>query len=130
VLLPETDVVGGGRDFHQWTSLLRATSALRAYHHVNRGDYTPWGIAEFLVLNPIFPRSAAYCYAQLDRRLGELAVLHGKRFDCHDTAAEMVARLEACDIQVLFQSGLHEFIGEAIQVTDRLSSEISTAYHF
>jgi uncharacterized alpha-E superfamily protein len=41
VLLPETDVVGGGRDFHQWTSVLRATSAVRAYHHVYRGDYTP-----------------------------------------------------------------------------------------
>ena len=27
VLLPETDVVGGGRDYHQWTSVLRATSA-------------------------------------------------------------------------------------------------------
>jgi len=131
VLLPETDVVGGGRDFHQWTSVLRATGALRAYHHVNRGDYTPWGIAEFLVLNPMFPRSAAYCYTQLDRRLGELSAIYdGARADCHDTAAEMVARLDACDIQTLFQSGLHEFIGEAIQVTNRLSSEISRAYHF
>lgn len=44
VLLPETDVVGGGRDYHQWTSVLRATSALRAYHHVYKGDYTPWGL--------------------------------------------------------------------------------------
>ncbi|HRP11710.1 MAG TPA: alpha-E domain-containing protein [Terricaulis sp.] len=131
VLLPETDVVGGGRDFHQWTSVLRATGALRAYHHVNRGDYTPWGIAEFLVLNPQFPRSAAYCFTQIDRRLGELGDLYGgPRQQCSDTAAEMVARLKACDIQTLFQAGLHEFIGEAIQVTNRLSGEISRAYHF
>jgi len=47
VLLPETDVVGGGRDYHQWTSVLRATSALRAYHHVYKGDYTPWGMRRF-----------------------------------------------------------------------------------
>ena len=131
VLLPETDVVGGGRDFHQWTSVLRATGALRAYHHVNRGDYTPWGIAEFLVLNPQFPRSAAYCFTQIDRRLNELAQLYdGQRFECHDIAASMVGRLEACDIQVLFQSGLHEFIGDPIQITNRLSGEISNAYHF
>ena len=131
VLLPETDVVGGGRDFHQWTSVLRATSALRAYHHVNRGDYTPWGIAEFLVLNPHFPRSAAYCYGQLDRRLGELSALYGgQRFECHATAADMLARLQASDIQTLFQSGLHEFIVEAIQVTNRLANEITRAYHF
>lgn len=131
VLLPETDVVGGGRDFHQWTSVLRATSALRAYHHVNRGDYTPWGIAEFLVLNRQFPRSAAYCFRQLDRRLGELGQIYGgERFACHDTAAEMVARLDRCDIHTLFQSGLHEFIGEAIEATNRLSTEIAAAYHF
>jgi uncharacterized alpha-E superfamily protein len=131
LLLPETDVVGGGRDFHQWTSVLRATSALRAYHHVNRGDYTPWGIAEFLILNTIFPRSAAYCYRHLDRRLGELAALYdNERLDCHETAANMVRKLDDCDIQTLFQSGMHEFIGEAIQATNRLSSEIARAYHF
>jgi uncharacterized alpha-E superfamily protein len=131
VLLPETDVVGGGRDYHQWTSVLRATSALRAYHHVNRGDYTPWGIAEFLILNTIFPRSAAYCYRQMERRLGELSMLYdGELSACHETAAEMVRRLEACDIQTLFQSGLHEFIAEAIQTTNRLSSEIARTYHF
>lgn len=131
VLLPETDVVGGGRDFHQWTSVLRATSALRAYHHVNRGDYTPWGIAEFLVLNPQFPRSAAYCFTQIERRLGELGELYGgPRAECHDTAADMVARLKACDIHTLFQSGLHEFIGESIVITNQLSNQISRAYYF
>jgi len=130
VLLPETDVVGGGRDFHQWAAVLRATSAMRAYHHVYRGDYSPWGITEFLVLSRIFPRSAAYCYVQIDRRLGELASMHGQRFACHRTASDMVARLADTDIQALFQAGLHEFISDAIQVTNRLSSEISRAYHF
>ena len=73
VLLPETDVVGGGRDYHQWTSVLRATSALRAYHHVYKGDYTPWGIADFLILNATFPRSIAYCYRSIKRFLDDLA---------------------------------------------------------
>lgn len=130
VLLPETDVVGGGRDFHQWTSVLRATSAMRAYHHVYRGDYTPWGIAEFLVLNTMFPRSANFCYRALERHLDDLARLYGERHDCHETAAEMVRRLDGCDINSLFQTGLHEFIGDAIKVTNRLSSEISRAYYF
>jgi uncharacterized alpha-E superfamily protein len=130
VLLPETDVVGGGRDFHQWTSVLRATSAMRAYHHVHRGDYTPWGIAEFLVLNTTFPRSANFCYRALERYLEDLARLYGERHACHETASDMARRLEACDIHGLFQSGLHEFIGDAIKVTNRLSTEISRAYYF
>lgn len=130
VLLPETDVVGGGRDFHQWTSLLRATSAMRAYHHVYRGDYSAWGIAEFLVLNTMFPRSASFCYRELQRCLDDLARLHGERHSCHETVADMVRRLESTDIHSLFQSGLHEFIGDAVKTTNRLSAEISRAYHF
>jgi uncharacterized alpha-E superfamily protein len=130
VLLPETDVVGGGRDYHQWTSVLRATSALRAYHHVYKGDYTPWGIADFLILNGIFPRSISYCYGAIKRHLDELAELYGERSDCQDTASQMVQRLQKLGIQELFQSGLHEFIGGTVETTRRLSYEISRAYHF
>jgi uncharacterized alpha-E superfamily protein len=130
VLLPETDVVGGGRDYHQWTSVLRATSALRAYHHVYKGDYTPWGIADFLILNAIFPRSINYCYRAIARFLDELADLYGERRDCQHIAAEMVERLNRLEIQELFQTGLHEFVADAIDTTRRLSREISRAYYF
>ena len=42
----------------------------------------------------------------------------------------MVERLKALGIEELFQSGLHEFVSDAINVTRRLSSEIAKAYHF
>jgi uncharacterized alpha-E superfamily protein len=130
VLLPETDVVGGGRDYHQWTSVLRATSALRAYHHVYKGDYTPWGIADFLILNSAFPRSVSYCYRQISRFLDDLAELYGEERSPQQVAAGMVERLDQIGIEELFQSGLHEFVSDAISTTRRLSSEISKAYHF
>ena len=110
--------------------MLRATSAVRAYHHVYRGDYTAWGIAEFLVLNTTFPRSANFCFKALERLPDGLGRLYGERHACHETVAEMVRRLDGADIQSLFQSGLHEFIGDAIKVTNRLSNEISRAYYF
>jgi uncharacterized alpha-E superfamily protein len=130
VLLPETDVVGGGRDYHQWTSVLRATSALRAYHHVYKGDYTPWGIADFLILNDTFPRSVAYCYRTIKRFLDDLAELYGEGSSPQGVASEMVERLDQIGIEELFQNGLHEFVSDAITTTRRLSSEISKAYHF
>jgi uncharacterized alpha-E superfamily protein len=130
VLLPETEVVGGGRDHHQWTSVLYATSASRAYHHVYRGDYAPWKIADFLILNRAFPRSLLHCYRETGRHLDRIARRYGKRHECHTTANVMVARLEDAGMGELFRDGLHEFIGEAIRVTGRLSSEISRAYHF
>jgi uncharacterized alpha-E superfamily protein len=130
VLLPETDVVGGGRDYHQWTSVLRATSGLRAYHHVYKEDYTPWGIADFLILNTVFPRAVHFCYSSIKRYLDELGQLYGESHSCHETAREMVAYLGSLDIDQVFHTGLHEFISSAIETTRRLSSEINRAYHF
>ena len=123
-------MVGGGRDYHQWTSVLRATSALRAYHHVYKGDYTPWGIADFLILNATFPRSVAYCYRSIKRFLDDIASDYGETSSPQLVANEMVERLDAIGIEELFQSGLHEFVSEAIGTTRRLSMEISKAYHF
>lgn len=130
VLLPETDVVGGGRDYHQWTSVLRATSALRAYHHVYKGDYTPWGIADFLILNGTFPRSVSYCYRSIKRFLDDLADLYGEKSLPQEVAGEMVAQLDQLEIEEMFQNGLHQFISDAIGTTRQLSFEISKAYHF
>jgi len=130
VLLPETDVVGGGRDYHQWTSVLHASSALRAFHHVYRGDYSPWKIADFLILNRAFPRSVAFCYQQIGASLDRLAASHGERRDCHRTAQEMLARLTVADMGELFQEDLHGFILDATARTGQLSREFSRAYHF
>lgn len=130
VLLPETEVVGGGRDHHQWTSVLHATSAMRAYHHTYRGQYTPWRIADFLVLNRRFPRSVAHCYDRIVHALDRLAGTHGQRGYCHWTARDMLQRLEAQEMGEIFQDGLHEFVLDARGVTRRLSEEISADYHF
>ncbi|WP_340110019.1 alpha-E domain-containing protein [Pikeienuella sp. HZG-20] len=130
VLLPETETVGGGRDHHQWTSVLQATSASRAYHHVYRGDFSPWKITDFLILNLRFPRSVAYCYTELSRYLGLLALAYGQRNQCHSLAGEMVARLADTEMGELFQSGLHEFTTEALRHNARLSAAISRAYYF
>ena len=77
VLLPETDVVGGGRDHYQWTSVLHALSGIRAYHHVYGGVYSPAQISDFLMVNRAFPRSVAYCVDQMRWHLEHLAQEHG-----------------------------------------------------
>lgn len=130
VLLPETDVVGGGRDYHQWTSVLYALSATRAFHHVYKGDYAPWKIADFLLLNAAFPRSVAFSYEHAGHCLDRLARRYGARHGCHGTLTEALDRLHGSDISTVFNIGLHEFVDDYIGLTARLSAEISAAYHF
>ena len=57
VLLPETETVGGSLDYFQWTAILRAVSALTAYHWVYRESIKPWLIADLLILRMEMPRS-------------------------------------------------------------------------
>lgn len=130
LLLPEKDVIGGGRDHHQWTSVLHATSAVRAYHHVYRGDYSPWNIADFLILNRRFPRSVAFSYTKIAHCLNLLAEMYGEEHACHQTASEMLKDFKRLQMGEIFRDGLTEFIQEAIRRTNRLGMEIQEAYYF
>jgi uncharacterized alpha-E superfamily protein len=130
LLLPETEVVGGGRDHHQWMSMLHAVSGLRAYHHHYFGDYAPWNVADFLLLNQAFPRSVAFSYNQIDGCLTRLENSHGGSHNCQHTARGERERLGRLDINTIFNDGLHEFLNEQIIKTARISQEVSDAYHF
>lgn len=59
-----------------------------------------------------------------------MSELYGEKSEPQGIAAEMVERLNKLEIEELFQSGLHQFISDAIDTTRRLSHEISKAYHF
>ena len=130
VLLPEIDKIGGGRDHHQWTSILHALSATRAYQWVYRGDFSPWRIADFLVLNRSFPRSVNFCYQQLGHFLSLLHHGSGYSDHCYDIAQEMISKMAEVGMGEIFRDGLHEFIVDAIAHTDRLNSAISHSYYF
>ena len=126
----KTDVVGGGRDHYQWTSVLHALSGSRAYHHVYGAVYTPARIADFLMVNRIFPRSVAYCVDQIRTHLGRLAREHGGPALCHDTAGELYQLLKDARDGALFDRGLHETVQQCILLFNRLASELAESYHF
>ena len=130
VLLPETDVIGGGRDHYQWTSVLHAVSAIRAYHHVYGGDYTPAKISDFLMVNRAFPRSVAFCVDQLRLHLECLGNEHDLPTECHATLTEIEALLEEGRNGAIFSHGLHESVQRCIILVNRLASDIAEAFHF
>ncbi|WP_031549599.1 alpha-E domain-containing protein [Parvularcula oceani] len=129
-LLPERDVVGGGRDLYQWTSLLLASSALRAYHHVYRGDVKARNVADLLLLNRAFPRAVALCADEAGAALDRLAGRYGQRHDCHDRANALCETLRNADTDTIFSDGLHEFVTETLDDVLALHSAIAEAYGF
>ncbi len=129
VLLPRDENVGGPLDYCHWESILRAVSALRAYHWVYHERLAPWMIADLLILRPEMPRSLLACYAQITRHLDLLAELYGgKRGECHRRAGEIHARLRYGRIDSIVQSGLHEFISQIVDDGIALGRDVSDFY--
>ncbi len=130
ILLPEHEIVGGGMDNYQWTTILRSVAAHRSYRWFYHASYRPWRIAEFLIQCRDMPRSLAFCYGQINENLEALAKAYGSRHACHALAAEPAGLNGGQPIHDLLQSGLHEFLTDFTARNNRLGDEISVAYHF
>jgi uncharacterized alpha-E superfamily protein len=130
VLLPRTDLVGSDLDNDQWSMILRAASGHRSYRHLYRDRYRAWNIADFLILRHEMPRSLAHCYDWIARTLGDLERLHGARYACHDIGERIYERLDKGDMDVIFQSGLHEFLTEFLDSNNALGAAIAQSYNF
>jgi uncharacterized alpha-E superfamily protein len=131
ILLPKPSDVGSDLDSYQWAQILRSVSAHRAYRWFYRDShYKPWLVSEFLILREEMPRSLVFSYAWINAALNGLAALHGRRYACHDMAAETLARLRSGSMEQIFQSGLHEYIQDFEVSNNTLSREIAATYNF
>jgi uncharacterized alpha-E superfamily protein len=128
VLLPEEAQVGGPLDYFQWVSILRSVSARTSYHWVYRDSVKPWLVADLLILNRQMPRSLASCYENLSRYLDDLAQFYGRQGNSQRLARGMVTKFSNASMQEIFQSGLHEFIGQFIADNNRLGGAITEQY--
>ncbi len=128
VLLPRLEFVGSGFDNYQWTTLLRAMGAQRAFHWAYGGEVTAGKIAHFLILNPQSPRSLITCVAGMNNHLGRLAKAYGKTSPAQDKAARMQAELEGTNVEAIFDEGLHEFLSRFIRDAAGLGQEVHETY--
>jgi uncharacterized alpha-E superfamily protein len=128
VLLPRVDYVGSGLDNYQWTTLLRAMGAQRAFHWAYGGDVTAMKIADFLIRNPQSPRSLATCTAGLLNHLGRLAKAYGRETEAQDKARRFAAGIETATVEAIFDEGLHEFLTRYIAEAATLATAVHDAY--
>ncbi len=130
LLLPRTEPVGGSLDYFQWTTLLRTVSALTAYRWVYRESVKPWLVADLLIFNRAMPRSLIACLEDAVWLLDQLAASRGRRGAANRIASTSLRALAACNIDTLFQSGLHEFLVDFVRENNRLGDAIAEQYLF
>ncbi|MET0547471.1 MAG: alpha-E domain-containing protein [Caulobacterales bacterium] len=130
VLLPAASSVGSELDNVQWETILRCTSAERAFGWLHGGEVSPTHIAEFLILDRRMPRSLAFCYHGLLANLTHLQKDLNERQSCIAHAHAIAQRLETQSIQSIFSSGLHEFISDFIRDNSILARRVEEDYRF
>jgi uncharacterized alpha-E superfamily protein len=128
VLLPRVEFVGSGLDNYQWTTLLRAMSAHRAFHWAYGGEVTAAKIAHFLILNPQCPRSLITCAEGISAHLDRLAKAYGATTDAQARARGMVDALRVTRTDDIFDEGLHDFLSRFIRETAALGSLVHETY--
>ncbi|NOS78461.1 MAG: alpha-E domain-containing protein [Nitrospira sp.] len=110
MLLPTVAEVGTPFDIIQWSALLKSASALEMYCK-QHGRIAPNPVAEFLILNPNFPRAIRYCLIKAEDSLHAIA---GSESDRHNNlAGKRLGRLRSdmdyIDMAEILSGGLHEF---------------------
>lgn len=128
VLLPSVAYVGSGLDNYQWTTLLRALSAHRAYNWAYGGELSATQIAHFLILNPKFPRSLLSCCVEVNEHLDHLARMYDRSTTAQEAARKLLGELAEATMADVFDEGLHEFLSRMIFENAHLAGCIVDQY--
>ena len=130
VLLPSVSFVGSSLDNVQWEAVLRSTSAYSAYRWLHAGKTSAAGIAEFLILDPRFPRSLVFCYAKLCDNLRHLAGAHAPESASLNAVVEIYEHLTNSSVTQIFEEGLHEFLVDFSARNRDVGTLVETEYRF
>lgn len=128
VLLPGVEFVGSGLDNYQWTTLLRAMSAHRAFHWAYGGEVTAPKIVHFLILNRQMPRSLIACVDALNLHLDRLANGYGRSTPAQSAARRLLGEMAELTVEQIFDEGLHEYLTRFIGDVAALSLRVHEAY--
>ncbi|WP_338430435.1 alpha-E domain-containing protein [Synechococcus elongatus] len=126
ILLPSPQDVGTLLDELQWIALLRSASAYEMFRKQGRRRITPLGVAEFLILNPIFPRSIRHCLGRVESSLHTICGTPSGTWS--NLAQRAIGRLSAelgyLTMAEIFEIGLHEFLDDLEQKMNHVDQQI------
>ena len=130
VLLPSASSIGSSLDNVQWETILRSVSAQQAYRWLHQGEPTASAIAKFLILDQCMPRSLTFCVKEMDLNLRYLNQEYNQTSSSSELTKALKEDMKSKTIEEIFDSGLHEFIGEFLQRNIAIAGQIETDYRF
>ncbi len=115
-----------------WSAVLRSCSAWDAYKSIHGADVHPRHVAEFLLFNEDFPRSARFCVAELNGALRQISGVPSGRFcnDAEKLAGRLEAELQFSTIEEIFDLGLHTYLDQFQSKLNAIGEAAFNAYIF
>lgn len=113
LLLPRVQDVGSSIDIVRWSSLLKSADALDMYRRIH-GRIVPEKVAEFLILDPQFPRSMRFCVNRVQDCLVSMRKYDPLREElaCEKLSSQLTNRLDTVAIAEIIEQGMHAFIDQ------------------
>jgi uncharacterized alpha-E superfamily protein len=130
ILLPTPDHVGTPVDNAHWMAILTSCSGYEPFHKRRPGGDLGQSVAEFLVLDPQFPRSVRYCLSRCRRAAHAISGRHPAHpGDDVEHALDALARwLNLIKIDDLVSAGLHEELTRVIDSIHQVGDLIHRTY--
>jgi uncharacterized alpha-E superfamily protein len=114
----------------EWIGLLQSCTAFEAYCKAYTADLRPDRIAEFLVLNPIFPHSIRFSADALETSLKQIGMETSKQRSARveRIAGRMQATLAFGQIDEIMSSGLHSYLDTVRRQCTQVHSALYQTY--
>lgn len=117
-------------EYLQWVGLLKSCSAFEAYCRVYTPTLHTAHIGEFLLLNPVLPRSLHFCADRMHQAAQQIAALSGNPRS--QSVVRLTGRLQAKfrygQIDEIVADGLHTFLDDVIGLCHQIHSAIYRTY--
>lgn len=127
LLLPSVEDVGSAVDELGWIALLRSASAYEMYRKRSlQHRITPAGVAQFLLLDPEFPRSIRFCLLRAERSLHQITAtpINTWRNPAERSLGRLRSELDYLTIDEIISRGIHEFLDQLQQQINQVDSHI------
>ena len=126
LLRPDPSLVGSALDYYQWAALLKSMSGFEAYRR-KHGSLRPQEVAEFVILDPDFPRSLRFAVDRMQQALVSVGS-PGTGSAATAAAFELGALLEKHEAPAVLRSGLHPFLGSFLRRSSALHEALEEEY--
>jgi uncharacterized alpha-E superfamily protein len=130
LLLPTPEMVGTPVDNAYWMAILRSCSAFEPYLKKRQLGDPGYSVAEFLIFDPLFPRSVRFCLIQCQKAAHAISGRPPSQpgNEVEHALDGLVRWLNLVKIDDFVRAGLHEELTRVINQTHEVGDAIHRTY--